>query len=108
MNRDGVKKFFKKSHVDSFLRLQQLISSPVSICAKLGSIKHNCEMTAFPLSGQKQQKSVFSPRIKSFQEAWQRIFEILAGLFPLQLQPSLSFKCHHFCGGLLSPLDRSV
>lgn len=41
---------------------------------------------------------MFSSRVQSVQDAWQRIFYILAGLFPLQQLHSLSSDCRGFEG----------
>lgn len=72
------------------------------------SRKTQFEMTAFPLSDAMRQKIVYSSRVKSFREAWQWMFQILADLFPQEQLHSPSPNCHRFCRGFVSLSDTSV
>lgn len=72
------------------------------------SRKTQFEMTAFPLSDVMWQKIVYSSRVKSFREAWQWMFQILADLFPQEQLHLLSPNCHCFCRGFISLSDTSV
>lgn len=64
-------------------------------------------MIAWLLSDDTWQKKVFSSCAASL-EAWQWMFSILPGFFPLQLLHSLSVNWHCFYRGFLSTLDTSV